>query len=109
MMYIDPLGLDTSKVGSTQPIRQNDNIVLDDGSVVKSALAEVSIVGEKPSDSDVLGDFWNSPMARSLVADKLTVSLSSSVTAVGGFSKALSFDFITKGQMLVLSLMSWLH
>lgn len=46
MMYIDPLGLDTSKVGSTQPIKQNDDVVLDDGSVVKSALPEVS-VGEQ--------------------------------------------------------------
>lgn len=36
-------------------------------------------------------------MARSIVPDKLTISVSSSVTAYVGFSQALSFDFITRG------------
>ena len=46
LMYNDPLGLDTNKVGSTVPIKPMDDVVLDDGSVVKSALPEVSVQGE---------------------------------------------------------------
>lgn len=43
MSYIDPLGLDTSKVGSKATIKPLDDVILDDGSVVKSALPEVKI------------------------------------------------------------------
>jgi hypothetical protein len=45
----------------------------------------------------MLSDAWNSPSARLVIPDKLTLSLSSSVTAYAGVHTGLSFDFITRG------------
>ena len=67
-------------------------------------LNEVVVQGPKKSSTSNLdnllntaSDSWNTPLARLLVPDKISLSLSTSVTAFVGVSEELSFNWITRG------------
>ncbi len=47
--------------------------------------------------NEMASDAWNTPQARSLIPDKISLSLSSSVTAFVGSNTDLSFNWITRG------------
>lgn len=91
LKFTDPLGLDTvaaNKVDFKKFDAKSDVIALD----------EVKITGSKPrSIEEKISDIWNGALARSHVPDKLTLSLSSSLTVFAGENTTLSFDWITRG------------
>lgn len=100
--YIDPLGLDAVAVNSTAQVQKGDQIEVSNGNYVTASTGDIVVSPQKSENlvdkiANTASDIWNSPMARAHVPDKLTLSLSSSVTAFTGFSTALSFDFITRG------------
>ncbi|RYF22085.1 MAG: RHS repeat-associated core domain-containing protein [Flavobacteriales bacterium] len=49
------------------------------------------------SPAYTFSDFWNSPFARLLIPDKISITISSSATAGIGISKELSLTWITRG------------
>ena len=51
----------------------------------------------EPAETSILSDLWNSPISRLAVPDKISFSLSTSVTAIAGVSEELSFNWITRG------------
>lgn len=54
-------------------------------------------IDSSKSISDNASDFWNSPISRLAVPDKVSFSLSASATAIAGISNGLNFEFITRG------------
>lgn len=55
--YIDPIGLDTIKPKRMQPIKPMDDVITDDGRVVKSAVGEVVVAATRPvhdSSGDII-------------------------------------------------------
>lgn len=50
-----------------------------------------------PAETSIISDLWNSPISRLAVPDKVSFSLSTSVTAFAGVSEELSFNWITRG------------
>ena len=48
-------------------------------------------------ENSPFSDLWNGPMARLGVPDKISLSLSTSVTAFIGVSQELSLTWITRG------------
>lgn len=59
--------------------------------------ATSSTTTEEPSFGNLASDVWNSPIARMIVPDKMTITLSSSVTAIFGTYTGLDFHWITRG------------
>jgi len=51
LLYIDPLGMDTVNVNSDQPVKQDDVVVMEDGSTVISSVDEIVVTpGENPDN-----------------------------------------------------------
>ena len=48
MLYMDPLGLDTLGINSSEPIQKGDAVRLEDGSIVPNLMAEAKVTGYRP-------------------------------------------------------------
>jgi len=71
---------------------------LDGSSTMRSDGVVASIYGEVNKNfSTQASDVWNSTASRAVIPDKISLSLSSSVTAFAGMSTGLTFDWITRG------------
>src|SRR5699024_4513831 len=75
---------------------------LDDANVLgrrSDGVIETVLLSNKEYNAftSTTSDIWNSPIARTVVPDKLALSFSSSATAFIGFNKDLTFNWITRG------------